>query len=192
MRTNPAVQKVEAKYLRKDIPDFHAGNTVVVKIRVREGTRERLQSFEGVVIGMRHRGLNSSFTVRRIAYGIGVEKTFQTHSPLIESVTIKRRGDVRKAKLYYLRQLAGRKARIREKIEAGGADADLIMPQEEEFTTETEAISDDQPQASETDTEDQAETSTKEQANNQAQISQADGDNQAGAGANAAEDKGSR
>ena len=102
--------------LNNDIPDFSAGDTVVVQVKVREGARERLQAFEGVVIAKRNRGLNSSFTVRKVSHGVGVERTFQTHSPLIASVLVKRRGDVRKAKLYYLRQRSGRSARIKEKV----------------------------------------------------------------------------
>ena len=100
----------------KAIPDFAPGDTVVVQVRVREGNRERLQAFEGVVIGKRNRGLNSAFTVRKISHGVGVERTFQSHSPLIESISVKRRGDVRQAKLYYLRERSGRSARIKEKL----------------------------------------------------------------------------
>ena len=92
------------------------GDTVVVQVRVTEGNRERLQAFEGVVIGKRNRGMNSSFTVRKISYGVGVERTFQTYSKLIDSVSVKRRGDVRQAKLYYLRDLSGKAARIKEKL----------------------------------------------------------------------------
>src|SRR5690606_2630511 len=109
--------KVESAQLKQDVPDFGPGDTVVVQVRIKEGDRERLQAFEGVVIGKRNRGLNSSFTVRKISHGVGVESTFQTHSQQIESVTLKRRGDVRQAKLYYLRDLAGKAARISEKLE---------------------------------------------------------------------------
>ena len=116
MRRNKAVELVEEAQLRADIPEFVAGDTLVVDVRVREGSRERIQAFEGVVIGKRNRGLNSSFTVRKISHGVGVERTFQTHSPLIESIKVKRRGDVRRAKLYYLRELRGRAARIKEKV----------------------------------------------------------------------------
>lgn len=98
------------------IPDFAAGDTLVVKVKIKEGERERLQAYEGIVIAKKNRGLNSSFTVRKISHGEGVERVFQTHSPQIDSITVKRRGDVRKAKLYHLRDLSGRKARIREKI----------------------------------------------------------------------------
>ena len=95
---------------------FVAGDTLTVDVRVREGSRERIQAFEGVVIAKRNRGLNSSFTVRKISHGVGVERTFQTHSPIIESIKVKRRGDVRRAKLYYLRERRGRAARIKEKV----------------------------------------------------------------------------
>jgi len=110
------IQEIEQAQLKQDIPQFGAGDTVVVQVRVKEGTRERLQAFEGIVIAKSNRGLNSSFTVRKISHGIGVERVFQSHSPLIESVAVKRRGDVRRAKLYYLRALSGRKARIKEKL----------------------------------------------------------------------------
>ena len=116
MRRNEIIEEVENAQLKDDLPEFAPGDTVVVQVRVREGTRERLQAFEGVVIGKRNRGLNSSFTVRKISHGVGVERTFQTHSPLIADISVKRRGDVRKAKLYYLRERRGRAARIREKI----------------------------------------------------------------------------
>ncbi|MCZ0943025.1 MAG: 50S ribosomal protein L19, partial [Gammaproteobacteria bacterium] len=114
MRRNKVLEGVENEQLKTDLPDFSPGDTVVVQVTVREGSRERLQAFEGVVIGKRNRGLNSAFTVRKMSHGVGVERTFQTHSPLIASVTVKRRGDVRKAKLYYLRQRSGRAARIKE------------------------------------------------------------------------------
>ncbi len=110
------IQELEAEQVRTDLPEFSPGDTVVVQVRVREGQRQRLQAFEGVVIAMRNRGLNSSFTVRKISHGEGVERVFQTHSPMIAGVTVKRRGDVRRAKLYYLRQRRGRSARIREKL----------------------------------------------------------------------------
>ena len=109
------IAELEAAQM-KTIPDFAPGDTVVVQVRVREGNRERLQAFEGVVIGKRNRGLNSAFTVRKISHGVGVERTFQSHSPLIESISVKRRGDVRQAKLYYLRERSGRSARIKEKL----------------------------------------------------------------------------
>ena len=100
----------------KEVPNFGPGDTVVVQVKVKEGTRERLQAFEGVVIAKRNRGLHSAFTVRKISHGEGVERVFQTFSPLVDSVEVKRRGDVRRAKLYYLRGLTGRAARIKEKL----------------------------------------------------------------------------
>lgn len=100
----------------KEFPAFSAGDTVVVQVKVKEGNRERLQAFEGIVIAKRNRGLNSAFTVRKISHGEGVERVFQTYSPIIDSITVKRRGDVRRAKLYYLRNLSGRKAKIKEKV----------------------------------------------------------------------------
>lgn len=100
----------------KTIPDFRPGDTVVVQVKVKEGNRERLQAFEGFVIAKRNRGINSAFTVRKISHGEGVERVFQTYSPMIDSIQVKRRGAVRRAKLYYLRALSGRKARIKEKV----------------------------------------------------------------------------
>lgn len=116
MSKNPIIAALEAEQMNKDIPEFRPGDTLVVEVKVVEGNRERLQSFEGVVIGKRNRGLNSAFTVRKISSGFGVERTFQTYSPLVDSITVKRRGDVRKAKLYYLRELSGKAARIKEKL----------------------------------------------------------------------------
>lgn len=110
------IQELENEQLKQDIPAFAPGDTVVVQVRVIEGERERLQAYEGVVIGIRNRGLNSSFTVRKISHGVGVERTFQTHSPQVAAIAVKRRGDVRQAKLYYLRNLKGRAARIKEKL----------------------------------------------------------------------------
>jgi len=110
------VEQIEQEQLKKDIPDFSPGDTVVVQVKVKEGNRERLQAFEGVVIAKRNRGLNSAFTVRKISHGEGVERVFQTHSPSIGSIKVKRRGDVRQAKLYYLRELSGKSARIKEKL----------------------------------------------------------------------------
>ncbi|HEX4138926.1 MAG TPA: 50S ribosomal protein L19 [Candidatus Methylacidiphilales bacterium] len=112
---NKMIQAVEEAQMKK-IPDFGPGDTVVVQVKVKDGERERLQAFEGLVIAMSNRGLNSSFTVRKISHGEGVERTFQTHSPVIGGIEVKRRGDVRRAKLYYLRDLAGKAARIREKV----------------------------------------------------------------------------
>lgn len=116
--TNKIIQELENEQLKQDIPDFSPGDTVVVQVKVTEGTRERLQAYEGVVIAKRSRGLDSAFTVRKISHGVGVERTFQTHSRQIDSVAVKRRGDVRQAKLYYLRDLTGRAARIKEKLGA--------------------------------------------------------------------------
>ena len=110
------IQELEAAQVRTDLPEFSPGDTLVVQVRVREGQRERLQAFEGVVIAKRNRGLNSSFTVRKISHGEGVERVFQTHSPMIAGIEVKRRGDIRRAKLYYLRERRGRSARIREKL----------------------------------------------------------------------------
>jgi large subunit ribosomal protein L19 len=116
VRRNKVIEALENEQLKSEIPEFGPGDTVVVQVKVREGNRERLQAYEGVVIGRRNRGLNSSFTVRKISHGVGVERSFQLHSPLIASVSVKRRGDVRKAKLYYLRERSGRSARIKEKV----------------------------------------------------------------------------
>lgn len=110
------ILELESEQLRHDIPDFGPGDTLRVQVRVKEGARERLQAFEGVVIAKRNRGLNSSFTLRKVSYGEGVERVFQTHSPLIAGIEVMRRGDVRRAKLYYLRDRSGKSARIKEKI----------------------------------------------------------------------------
>ena len=114
--TNIIAQLEKEQMEGKDIPSFSPGDTVTVQVKVKEGDRERLQAFEGVVIAIRNRGINSAFTVRKMSHGEGVERVFQTYSPQIASITVKRRGDVRRAKLYYLRNLTGRKARIKEKI----------------------------------------------------------------------------
>ena len=114
--TNKIIQMLEAEQMTKELPPFAPGDTVVVQVKVKEGERERLQAFEGVVIGKRNRGLNSAFTVRKISNGVGVERTFQYYSPMVDSLSVKRRGDVRKAKLYYLRALSGKAARIKEKL----------------------------------------------------------------------------
>ena len=110
------IEQLENEQLKGDVPAFGPGDTVVVNVKVKEGNRERTQAFEGVVIAKRNRGLNSSFTVRKISHGEGVERVFQTHSPAIQSVKVKRRGDVRRAKLYYLRGRTGKAARIKEKL----------------------------------------------------------------------------
>ena len=110
------IDQINAEQMEKDVPTFSSGDTVVVQVRVKEGSRERLQAFEGVVIGKRNRGVNSAFTVRKISHGEGVERVFQTYSPNVASIEVKRRGDVRRAKLYYLRGLTGRAARIKEKL----------------------------------------------------------------------------
>ena len=111
------IDAVEQEQMQREVPPFAPGDTVVVQVKVREGERERLQAFEGVVIAKRNRGLQSAFTVRKISHGEGVERRFQTYSPLIDSITVKRRGKVRRAKLYYLRDLRGKAARIREKLQ---------------------------------------------------------------------------
>ncbi len=110
------IQQLEQEQMGKDIPEFSPGDTIVVQIKVKEGSRERLQAFEGLVIAKRNRGLHSAFTVRKISHGEGVERVFQTYSPLIQEIKVKRRGDVRRAKLYYMRNLRGKAARIKEKI----------------------------------------------------------------------------
>ncbi len=110
------IEAIENEQMGKEIPAFSPGDTVIVQVKVKEGTRERLQAFEGVVIAKRNRGLNSSFTVRKISHGEGVERVFQTYSPVVDSLAVKRRGDVRRAKLYYLRGRTGKAARIKEKI----------------------------------------------------------------------------
>jgi len=119
---NQIIGQIEAEQMGKNVPDFAPGDTVVVEVRVVEGDRERLQAYEGVVIGKRNRGLNSAFTVRKISHGVGVERSFQTYSPTVASIQVKRRGDVRQAKLYYLRELSGKAARIKEKLAKQSAD----------------------------------------------------------------------
>ncbi len=110
------IDELEAEQMEREVPDFSPGDTVIVQVRVKEGGRERLQAYEGVVIAKRNRGLNSSFTVRKVSHGEGVERVFQTYSPTIGTIEVKRRGDVRRAKLYYLRKRSGKSARIKEKI----------------------------------------------------------------------------
>lgn len=113
---HPLVQQIEQSQLKQNVPSFGPGDTVVVQVKVKEGDRERLQAYEGVVIAKKNRGLNSAFTVRKISNGVGVERVFQTHSPVVAGIEVKRRGDVRRAKLYYLRDRSGKSARIREKL----------------------------------------------------------------------------
>ncbi len=113
---NKVIEAIEKEQITKKIPDFAAGDTVIVQVMVKEGTRARLQAFEGIVIAKRNRGLNSSFTVRKISHGEGVERVFQTYSSAVSEIQVKRRGDVRRAKLYYLRGRTGKAARIKEKI----------------------------------------------------------------------------
>ncbi len=110
------IEQLEREQLKQDVPAFAPGDTVVVQVRVKEGERERLQAYEGVVIAKRNRGINSSFTVRKVSHGEGVERVFQTHSPAVADIKVKRRGDVRRAKLYYLRERSGKSARIKEKV----------------------------------------------------------------------------
>ncbi|KGJ91036.1 50S ribosomal protein L19 [Thalassotalea fonticola] len=110
------INQLEQEQMKTDVPAFAPGDTLVVKVKVKEGDKERLQAFEGVVIAKKNRGLHSAFTVRKISNGEGVERVFQTHSPMVAEISVKRRGDVRQAKLYYLRELSGKKARIKEKL----------------------------------------------------------------------------
>jgi large subunit ribosomal protein L19 len=117
MSKSKIIQQIESAQMGKELPEFSPGDTVVVQVKIKEGDRERLQAFEGIVIGKRNRGLNSAFTVRKISHGVGVERTFQTYSPSVASVELRRRGDVRKAKLYHLRELSGKAARITEKLD---------------------------------------------------------------------------
>ncbi|MBV9575473.1 MAG: 50S ribosomal protein L19 [Gammaproteobacteria bacterium] len=116
--SNKIIQSIETEFMQssKAMPAFQPGDTVIVQVKVKEGERVRLQSFEGVVIARRNRGYHSSFTVRKISHGVGVERVFQSHSPTVDSVEVKRRGHVRRAKLYYMRELSGRAARIKEKL----------------------------------------------------------------------------
>ncbi|PTQ89089.1 50S ribosomal protein L19 [Agitococcus lubricus] len=115
---HPIIQSIEQAQMKQNVPAFGAGDTVVVQVKVKEGDRERLQAYEGVVIAKKNAGLNSAFTVRKISNGVGVERVFQTHSPLVAAIEVKRRGDVRRAKLYYLRDRTGKSARIKEKLVA--------------------------------------------------------------------------
>ena len=119
------IQQIEAEQLKQDVPLFRTGDVIIVQVEVKEGTRTRVQAYEGVVIAKRNRGLNSSFTVRKISHGEGVERVFQTHSPIIKGIEVKRRGDVRKAKLYHLRGLTGKAARIKERLAQRNVGLDL-------------------------------------------------------------------
>jgi large subunit ribosomal protein L19 len=110
------IEQLEKEQMSREVPDFAPGDTVIVQVKVKEGNRERLQAFEGVVIAKRNRGLNSAFTVRKVSHGEGVERVFQTYSPSVASIEVKRKGDVRRAKLYYLRGRTGKAARIKEKV----------------------------------------------------------------------------
>ena len=121
MSTNKIIAELDAEQMSRELPDFAPGDTLVVQVKVKEGNRERLQAFEGVCIGKRNRGLNSAFMVRKISHGVGVERTFQTYSPLVDSINVKRRGDVRQAKLYYLRELSGKAAGSRKSCPQGAA-----------------------------------------------------------------------
>jgi large subunit ribosomal protein L19 len=130
------LEKEEITRLEKTIPEFKTGDTVVVNVNVVEGDRKRIQAYEGLVIAKRNRGLNSAFIVRKISSGEGVERTFQTYSPLIASIELKRKGDVNRAKLYYLRKLSGKAARIKERLEAGADD--VLPPVEKEQASEAQ------------------------------------------------------
>jgi len=136
------IQILEAEQMQavKALPNFAPGDTVVVQVKVKEGDRVRVQSYEGVVIARRNRGLNSSFTVRKISHGVGVERVFQSYSPMIESIELKRRGDVRRAKLYYMRELSGKAARIKEKLSTNNvkSTAGKNIPQDQEDPTAAE------------------------------------------------------
>lgn len=127
------IQTLEAEQMQaaKALPSFGPGDTVVVQVKVKEGDRVRVQSYEGIVIAKRNRGLNSAFTVRKISHGVGVERVFQTYSPIIDSVEVKRRGDVRRAKLYYMRDLSGRAARIKEKLNISNKPAAVSSKKED-------------------------------------------------------------
>ena len=143
MSKNSIIQKIEQAQLKTNVPDFSPGDTVVVQVRIKEGDRERLQAFEGVVIGKRNRGLNSAFTVRKMSHGVGVERTFQTHSNQIESITVKRHGDVRQAKLYYLRDLTGRAARIAEKLGKKGEKVESPLEDTATIAEQIDAVQDE-------------------------------------------------
>lgn len=130
------IQAIETAQMNRKVPAFRAGDTVVVQVKIKEGERERLQAYEGVVIARRNRGMNSSFTVRKISHGEGVERVFPLYSPLVANITVQRRGDVRKAKLYHLRTLRGKAARIKEKLNAAGIGEMLVITPTENSTAE--------------------------------------------------------
>ncbi len=135
----PIIAEIEKARIQKAVPAFAPGDTVVVQIKVKEGERERLQAFEGIVIAKRNRGANSAFTVRKISHGEGVERVFLTYSPLVESIQLKRRGDVRRAKLYYLRELSGRAARIKEKLVRKNPGLALVVEAKKDVSASDEA-----------------------------------------------------
>ena len=135
---NRIIDEINKEQMARELPDFAPGDTIIVNVKVKEGNRERLQAFEGVVIAIRNRGLNSAFTVRKMSHGTGVERVFQTHSPLIDSVKVKRRGDVRQAKLYYLREREGKSARIREKLAKRELERAVVQEIEQEVEQEVE------------------------------------------------------
>ena len=131
------IQQIENEQLKSDSPSFSSGDTLIVWVKVKEGSRERLQAFEGVVIAIKNRGVHSSFTVRKISHGEGVERVFQTHSPLISSIEVKRHGKVRQSRLYYLRELTGRKARIKEDLSRRNANKNKATKEAKKETKET-------------------------------------------------------
>ena len=130
MSKSTIIQQIEKEQMSKELPEFGPGDTVVVQVKIQEGDRERLQAFEGVVIARRSRGVNSSFTVRKISHGVGVERVFQIYSSVVDSVAVKRRGAVRQAKLYYLRDRSGKSARIKEKLQARAKEVIADVPAE--------------------------------------------------------------
>lgn len=129
---NKIIDEINKEQMGRELPEFAPGDTITVNVKVREGDRERLQAFEGVVIAIRNRGINSAFTVRKMSHGTGVERVFQTYSPMIDSVAVKRRGDVRQAKLYYLREREGKSARIREKLTKREIEREVVREVEQE------------------------------------------------------------
>jgi len=138
------IEELEAKQLNQNIPDFRPGDTVVVQVKVKEGQRERLQAFEGIVIAKKNRGINSSFTVRKVSYGEGVERVFQLHSPIIAEIQIKRRGDIRRAKLYYMRELRGKAARIKERLIMRSSTSQTSSDEEQTSSDEEKTSSDEE------------------------------------------------